>query len=105
MNPFYRIGLQVIRGCEGQPDACLPESLLHHLGLEISGIVHVYLQGMTKLRLQHLQGMQYLIASGIAEGNGLEPFAEDLWPSELTRSSPRISMLQTWKGAPAWMLG
>ena len=82
VNSLHGVGLRVVRVGEHQPDAGASESLLHHLGLEIRGIVHMYLQWMAKPSIQHLQGAQYLVAGGVAEKDGLEPLAEDILQSE-----------------------
>ena len=82
VNSLHGVGLRVVRGGEHQPDADASGSLLHHLGLEIPGIVHMYMQWMAKASIQHLQGAQYLVAGGVAEWEGLEPLAEDILQSE-----------------------
>ena len=74
--------MRVVCGGERQPDAGASKSLLHHLGLEIHGIVRMYLQWMAKPSIQHLQGAQYLLAGSVAERDGLEPLAEDILQSE-----------------------
>ena len=40
------------------------------------------LQGITKSRIKHLEGFQYLLAGRVAEGYGLEPLAEDVLQCE-----------------------
>ena len=66
VNWFQGVGLRVVSGSEGQPDTGMSESLLHHMGVKVRGVVGMYLQGITKPGLQHLQSAQYLIAGGAA---------------------------------------
>ena len=54
VHPFHRVRLGVVSWCEGELDAGSPESFLHHLGPEVSGVVGVYLQWMAKPCIQHL---------------------------------------------------
>ena len=103
VNPFNRVRLRVVGRCEGESDAGPSESFLLHLGPEVRGVVGVYLQRVAEPCVQHLQSAQYLFAGHVAERYGLKPFAVNTsfnvsryrWPSELARSGPRISILQT----------
>ena len=54
VDSFHGVGLRIVSWGEGQPDTGKSEGLLHHLGLEVRGVVGMYLQGMTKPSVQHL---------------------------------------------------
>ena len=82
MHPSHGVRLGIVGGCEVQPNASPPESLLHHLGPEVRRIVRVHLQWMTKPRIQHLQSAEYLFACCAVEQDGLKPFAEDIFQCE-----------------------
>ena len=82
VSPLHRVGLRIVGRRVGEADTSPLERLLHCLRQEISCVVSVDLQGITKSRIKSLEGPQYLFAAGVAEGYGLEPLAEDILQSE-----------------------
>ena len=78
VSPLHGVGLGIVGWREGESNAGLLESLLHHLGSEVCGIVRVNLQGITKPRIKCLKSPQYLLAGGGAEGYGFKTLAEDV---------------------------
>ena len=82
VSPLHGVGLRIVGRGVGEANTSPLEHFLHCLRPEISCVVGVDLQGITKSRVKSLKGPQYLFAAGVAEGYGLEQLAEDILQGE-----------------------
>ena len=79
MDPFFRAGLWLVDGSEGQSHLGSFEGLLHSMKLEVGDKVSKDLEVMTNPGEQMLQNPKDLRAGGTSEQDGIDTVAENIF--------------------------